>query len=124
MTHQEFLVKFNLDTTKLTHSIGIAKREVELAYQKGLESREATTKANLTLLFQTEDKTWRQARIQALKVYQVAKQIALQTSDSMDVIIPRLVFMINGPTKPLNSKPKTFELWFVQRTYKRFQFCI
>jgi hypothetical protein len=66
--------------------------------------------------------TERQARISAIKLYQTAKTLGLYNGISTDRAVHSLLSAITGPPKPY--KPKTFEIWFLERETKRMKCCI
>jgi hypothetical protein len=74
------------------------------------------------LLLGKSETTWRQARIMAIKLCRLARTMAAINQMSIYAAIQSLASALTGPPKPY--KPKTFELWFLERETKRMKYCI
>jgi len=91
-------------------------------YHRFVSEKESLAKDNLTFIFQTEDKTWRQARIQALKIWKLAERLASIRQIAFDYALQALTNVLREPEKP--KKPKTFESWFLHREIERMKYLL
>jgi hypothetical protein len=68
--------------------------------------------------------TWRQARIKAIQLCKLAKVFGVNNQISFKDSIQMLMNTLKGLGPFKSYKPKTFELWFLKRTYYHMKYII